>query len=213
MNTTDNKPDINDELSHAGTKGMRWGIRRYQNEDGSLTELGRQRYSSAKRKVMDAARDEAYNNAVKNYLKNPKHAGDIAGAKAAGKQASKDATATTKVDQDKLLKEMVDKDLEATNTVLREGSNASRTASNAVKNIRVNVPRMDLSNMTDKEMRDRIARERLEAEYDGMFNADRHRAERGKETVSRILDGLGTAITLTGSALAIAMAVKQLRGD
>lgn len=31
-------------LYHFGIKGQRWGIRRYQNEDGSLTPLGRQRY-------------------------------------------------------------------------------------------------------------------------------------------------------------------------
>ena len=30
---------------HYGIKGMRWGIRRYQNEDGSLTPLGKKRYS------------------------------------------------------------------------------------------------------------------------------------------------------------------------
>lgn len=32
------------ELQHHGTKGMRWGIRRYQNKDGSLTPAGRKRY-------------------------------------------------------------------------------------------------------------------------------------------------------------------------
>ena len=32
-------------LTHAGVKGMKWGIRRYQNSDGSLTNAGRKRYS------------------------------------------------------------------------------------------------------------------------------------------------------------------------
>lgn len=31
-------------LEHYGTKGQKWGIRKYQNEDGSLTPEGRERY-------------------------------------------------------------------------------------------------------------------------------------------------------------------------
>ena len=34
---------LNDELNHFGILGMKWGIRRYQNKDGSLTELGKKR--------------------------------------------------------------------------------------------------------------------------------------------------------------------------
>lgn len=32
------------ELYHWGIKGMKWGIRRFQNKDGSLTPAGRKRY-------------------------------------------------------------------------------------------------------------------------------------------------------------------------
>lgn len=31
-------------LAHHGVKGQRWGVRRYQNEDGTLTEAGKKRY-------------------------------------------------------------------------------------------------------------------------------------------------------------------------
>ena len=35
----------NNYLVHHGIKGQRWGIRRFQNEDGSLTNAGKKRYS------------------------------------------------------------------------------------------------------------------------------------------------------------------------
>lgn len=35
---------INGELYHWGVKGMKWGVRRYQNKDGSLTEAGKKRF-------------------------------------------------------------------------------------------------------------------------------------------------------------------------
>lgn len=35
---------MDNELYHYGVKGQKWGVRRYQNEDGSLTEAGKKRY-------------------------------------------------------------------------------------------------------------------------------------------------------------------------
>ena len=36
------------ELYHHGIKGQKWGVRRYQNEDGSLTSAGQARYNGKK---------------------------------------------------------------------------------------------------------------------------------------------------------------------
>ena len=35
---------VNNELYHHGIKGQRWGIRRWQNEDGTFNEAGKKRY-------------------------------------------------------------------------------------------------------------------------------------------------------------------------
>ena len=37
-----------DYLAHHGVKGQKWGVRRYQNEDGSLTAQGQKQYGKMK---------------------------------------------------------------------------------------------------------------------------------------------------------------------
>lgn len=43
------------ELYHHGIKGQKWGVRRYQNKDGSLTAAGKKRINKATNKLADAA--------------------------------------------------------------------------------------------------------------------------------------------------------------
>ena len=39
-------PIYDDSLAHHGIKGMKWGVRRYQNKDGSYTNAGKRRRRS-----------------------------------------------------------------------------------------------------------------------------------------------------------------------
>lgn len=46
---------MHDEMYHWGVKGMRWGVRRYQRKDGSLTAAGKKRQA----KELEKQRKEA----------------------------------------------------------------------------------------------------------------------------------------------------------
>lgn len=77
-----------DELYHHGILGMHWGVRRYQNKDGSLTRKGKEKRMSQdakdlaklkKKKVREMSNEELkrYNNRrnlENNYYENKKKA-------------------------------------------------------------------------------------------------------------------------------------------
>lgn len=162
-------------LTHWGVKGMRWGVRRYQNSDGSLTPAGKKRYD----------RDIQENNAKKKenriIIDGP------------------DARRWVKEDT-RRAKGVVD---------------SSRDMVRDLKNINESTKRtkrqtMDLSKMSDQEMRSRINRAMLEKQYNDMFAPQK--TSKGRECVTKVLETTGTVLAIGSSALGIALAVKELRG-
>lgn len=167
--------DYNSYLQHHGIKGMRWGVRRYQNRDGSLTPSGKKRYDQ----------DVRENNAKKKDNRIIIDGPDP-------KRWAKEDT--------KRVKGVVD----SSSSMVKELQNIERSSrSNSRK-------RMNLSEMSDKEMRDQINRELLERQYSDMFSPKR--TGRGREYVSKSLETAGTILAVGSSALGIALAIKELRG-
>ena len=65
---------MDDELMHYGIKGQKWGIRRYQNEDGSLTSAGRKKYrqeiKEENKKAFEYGREASISSHAAAYAKN-----------------------------------------------------------------------------------------------------------------------------------------------
>ena len=72
--------------------------------------------------------------------------------------------------------------------------------------------RLDLSKMSDKELRDRINRELLEQQYSKLFaDTSATQVSKGRAVLQDTLDVAGSVLAITGSALSIALAIKKLK--
>lgn len=167
-------------LYHHGIPGMKWGIRRFQNKDGTRTAAGKKRQSvssmsdeelQAKNKRM--ALEESY------------------------KKLSKQNAKPSKMEKTK-------KVVDASSALVNEAKKLNREASAPKKT------RLDLSKMSDQQLRDRINRANLERQYNDLF-ALSVPVSRGRQHVSDILEGAGGALAIGSSALAIAVAIKELK--
>lgn len=53
-----------DELCHYGIKGQKWGVRRFQNSDGSYTSEGKRRAQQEKKDPVKEMKDEDLRKAI-----------------------------------------------------------------------------------------------------------------------------------------------------
>lgn len=71
---------MNNYLIHHGVKGQKWGVRRYQNHDGSLTALGKSRrmYNTSKgtKKILSAVIQKYYKAQIKSIDRNKNNIGN-----------------------------------------------------------------------------------------------------------------------------------------
>lgn len=98
----------------------------------------------------------------------------------------------------------IKKTIDTSNSVVNETSRIK----GEVKRKKQSQKTYDLSKMSDKELREVVNRMNMEQQYSSLMASQ---TNRGKDRVDRILDNVGTALTIGSSALTLAIAIKELR--
>lgn len=202
-----------DYLQHWGIKGQKWGVRRFQNEDGTRTEAGKKREAAARE--TDSMSDEELRNKV-NRLRNeqnytrmvanrnrstaPQKLRNVSNMMKIGGAALEVGNAVT---GGKL------KDVKAvvgdTKRITDETSKLGDTLS---KNKEDPELKLNLKKMSDAELQRRINRMLLEDQYDQMMKPQR--VSRGERFMTKTLPVIASTVAIAGGVASLALNINQL---
>lgn len=206
-----------DELYHYGIKGQKWGVRRYQNKDGSLTPAGKKRRSSSD-EVRNMSTDELRQKVRR--LNNEQRYIDL--TKSSSSSISKTADGIERAsriggDANKIYKSMNGEN-NPYSKVANQGIDAMSRTARLTKKIDSNVRSKNdtakalkkLETMSDADLAKEVDRLDLEQQYSRLSNS---KIRRGKTSVNEVLDIAGDIVGIGASAVAIAVGIKKLMGN
>lgn len=206
-----------DELYHYGIKGQKWGVRRYQNKDGSLTPAGKKRRSSSD-EVRNMSTDELRQKVRR--LNNEQRYIDL--TKSSSSSVSKTADGIERAsriggDANKIYKSMNGEN-NPYSKVANQGIDAMSRTARLTKKIDSNIRSKNdtakalkkLETMSDADLAKEVDRLDLEQQYSRLSNS---KIRRGKTSVNEVLDIAGDIVGVGASAVAIAVGIKKLMGN
>lgn len=200
----------NNELKHHGILGMKWGVRRYQNADGSLTEAGKARY--------DTYTDKKGN--IKYTKKDvSKMTDEELGAKNGNRFNAKERLAAENKYKELIKKSDEDlQDLQSMKSITNDANQITNSARQIV-NINNNTPRnrydqrkvltqKEIDAMDNKELQALITRMNLETQYSNLTADKIPQTTRDKLNIG--LQYTSAILGIAGGTLGIAASIHAM---
>lgn len=198
-----------DELFHHGILGQKWGIRRFQNEDGTYTELGKRRKRDdhadnlSEEDLRKAVKRAQLENRYKAATSKPGKVSQVLnlgaqGIKTVGAASTLAGTASGK----EVPKEVAKQRRETGENLQKLGKSAGNIAS-TVPNLR----RYDLSEYSDEELETMVRKAELEKQYNSLVKDAKF--NEGMQMANTILSTAGSAVTLTTAGIMLYKLLKQ----
>lgn len=204
-------------LKHHGIKGQKWGVRRFQKKDGSLTPEGRKRYGDSDGDIAGAAekkqsaKDVRVNNAAKKYLNEDGTLNNEGKRKFMSKEDMMNSL--RKADDLNRLNsasELTSGAKQMAEVGKQKVSEKRRREQAALDEELKTLLRDKASNMSDKELRDIANRLELENRYVRAVS-EKERIELGRSKAEKFYDVATNTLMITGMALGLAVKIRQLQ--
>lgn len=203
-----------DYLQHYGIPGQKWGIRRFQNEDGTRTKAGKKREAAARRETDDMTDEELRNKvnrlrneqnytrmvANRNKSNTPQKLRNASNMMKIGSAALEVGNAVTG-GKFKDVKNIVSDTKRITDETSKLGDTISRNKEDPEFKI-------NLKKMSDAELQRRINRMMLEDQYDQMMRPQR--VSRGERFMSKTLPVIASTVAIAGGVASLALNINAL---